>query len=207
MRPDPYKQARSRQYLASQRVKHGERNIGESSKTEKLPRWLKNLPSNADRYEGELKEEGVDSGDEYDISSTQQLEMLLENVQIETKVTLGDEQKDEETCKAYEKWTGFDISSLEVAIASGEGLAQLEIGGLPDWFVKYWIVSLDSQSGAKRTSDTITKRLDLHKLQKDGKRGEKKVSSQTVIREPVGNLQENLKDQSEMEDWLDKVLE
>jgi hypothetical protein len=205
MRPDPYKQARSRQYLARQRAKHGEKSSGEVDKTEKLPRWLKNLPSNADRYE---KEEDVDSGDEYDISSKQQLEMLLENLKIETKMTQNDEQKDEETCKAYEKWTGFDIASLEVAIASGEGLAQLEVEGLSDWFVKYWSASLDSQNGAKKTGDIVTKRLNLSKLQKD-KTKDEKVPLRTAVKDSEVRtfLQENPKDQGEMEDWLDKVLE
>lgn len=90
MRPDPYKQARSRKYQARQRAK-GEGAPAQLTIASRLAEQLAKLPSNADRYGSQIPTDEL-HGDEspsiseltledaYDIGNAAQLDQILESM-------------------------------------------------------------------------------------------------------------------------------
>ena len=217
MRPDPYKQARSRQYLARQRVKHGESKKGPTAAGDSaLPRWIRSLPSNADRY-GDAQQsaggEGEGSEDDYDISSAQQLEELLEGAHLDAPLlgTGGQEEgggKEEEPCKTYEAWTSLDIASLDAAARSDGSTARErgEIEGLPKWFTRHLddIHGVKDKAASDQTSGGTGKKLNLASLQRE----RRKITTTSAIPERTEESEaQQRRGTDEMENWLDEVLE
>lgn len=156
MRPNPYKQARSRQYLAKQRAKYGKKaatrkeddtGTVDSAETPRKPRWLRNLPSNIDRYQEDAENQADAAGltstetnvllEDYDFSKSEDISRLVEEFTLGTSravpslAGVGDTR----ACPLYDKITKIDIARLEQAIKTAE---EDDFGAeikLPGWFL------------------------------------------------------------------------
>lgn len=155
MKPDPYKQARSRQYLAKQKAKYGKNaqkrkesntDTVEGAYTPRTPRWLRNLPSNIDRYQEDV-ENPTDATsltstetsvllEDYDFSKSEDISKLVEEFTLgASKVASPLESgNDTRACPLYDQITRIDIPRLEQAITNiEEDDFGMEIK-LPNWF-------------------------------------------------------------------------
>lgn len=218
MKPDPYKQERSRRYLAKQRVKYGEKkNVqvdGEGKRTDfGLPRWLKNLPSNSDRYENEsgtIRDESSGEEDEFDINSTEQLEGLLESVKLQSPVNTGPIISQEKPCSTYEKWTSINVDDLLLStIPKVDNVTEAETSDLPLWFVAHWRQTLQSKLSVSRpTKVQLSSGLDFSKLQKSNRALNKVDKTLTKFQAKQDNSYSPGKasERTELESWLDDAL-
>lgn len=144
MRPDPYKQARSRRYLAKQRAKHGAPPAAtqDGEATAAVPRQVERLPSNRDRYGQDLAASSEEEGeDNYDVVRAQDLQDLVESLS-KTGLTSeeggapgrprSDHRVEESVCSLYESCTAIDLSKLSESI-SDAFLDQEEVQDLPPY--------------------------------------------------------------------------
>lgn len=157
MRPDPYKQARSRQYLARQRAKHGkqaatkegEGGAAEATHGRRLPRWLRNLPSNLDRYqddaEGQEELMGMASPGalvslvDYDFARSEDINRLVEEFTLggSAAPSWSADAAGLTSCPLYDQLTGIDVARLEQVAAAGSDDEFGEGIELPDWFLRH----------------------------------------------------------------------
>lgn len=138
MKPDPYKIARARRYLAKQKAKSGE---SSKEKLDKIPRWLKNLPSNASRYQADEEEPfSVNSGsttalpDDFDVDNAADIQELLE--EFDLKVVNPSKQvleilQEDNLSDFYKKNFMIDVAFLDNVLQSS--LSNYNDPDLPEW--------------------------------------------------------------------------
>ncbi len=164
MRPDPYKQERSRRYLAKQRAKGGSTQAPAVSPAKsKQQQWLASLPSNAFRFSSsEGASDGLSPLDasedperQFDFDNAQQLDDMLKdfslalNAQEQLTPAVGTSPKSR-TCgeerhllgsgpfsPLYDRLTRLDISLIESKLAK-TSICAAELAGLPSWFRDEW---------------------------------------------------------------------
>lgn len=211
MRPDPYKQARSRQYLAKQRAKHGgPSTTTENAKLEKIPQWIKNLPSNASRYNTELDDVNATSfeeKDEFDITSL--ADLSLETLQLHTKSeAVSSDIKLDVACDLYEELSTIDINKLELLIQQASSPLDSN-NDLPHWFS----LSEPSKTSTNTVDRTRAKKIDLSKLRPSAEEKNKKAldtQNNTTVKNNASSTSlsqtESFKSGKE-EEFLDSLLD
>ncbi|PJF19799.1 hypothetical protein PSACC_00420 [Paramicrosporidium saccamoebae] len=204
MKPDAYKKERSRQYLAKQRAKHGSRATGENKVESAEMKRLRKLSSNSDRYDTEGEEEGtVSSDDEFDISSTQQLELLLASVKLETIQDDLEQTRSEASCPTYEKWSSFSVEKLAM-IVERERVTNEETRHLPKRFTDYWRSLPTSGTECRPKSDTAPPRSSAGSrfVKPKGER-----QGKNLPKDATPAVKTESRERGELENWLDNVLD
>lgn len=223
MRPDPYKQERSKKYLAKQRVKYGAssstKGTGPLEEKKGIPRWIKNLPSNRDRYEqvaGASSEE-EDKVERYDYDQTQDLQALVDafnNSVFTSEKRFMQADFDEPACPLYESCTEIDTLSLSKIVRESVPCLE-ELHELPLWYLNHVMATQRScKKGFPDTSDDqlvqpASTALSSHFRLTENLKNKKVLhlkKSHSELEEAKTDVHREVTGKTDLETWLDDVI-
>lgn len=196
MRPDPYKQERTRKYLAKKRAQgalKGKSGDSAEAKPSRIPSWLRNLPSNEARYEtGETEQVTSLPEDDYDIYSLDQLADLSPTSPLTNDFIVNNTPVlTEEASALYRELTNFQVPLLAASLGPATTVDELQ--DVPIWLRSDLLSSAAAVGPGDRMAPKSSKLSSLSSLKK--KKEESPAPSNTSPSAPPSS-----------NDFLDELL-